>query len=310
MFVWGGHDVKYTVFGNTGLKVSRIAFGGMPLGAEHKAAQWDPFCEEGHCQGIRTLHEALDQGINYIDTAPSYGYGREDGFGNSECIIGKALQGRRQSVVLATKVGHDMDSAGTVESVEASLGRLRTDYVDVLQFHGGCYNAQQIRHILDEGPMEALQRLREQGKARFLGFTAEDGNSALDLIKSGFFDMVQVRYNIIYQGMSAAAIAEATKRGMGITVMRPMSSGQLFRILSSLEPRWLEIGDVYDVCLKFVLSDSRIHTANVGMRFVDEVRHNVEVVDAFEPRLDIAELPRTMLGFYQAEDSMLAASKE
>ena len=294
--------MKYTTFGKTGLRVSRIALGGMPFGAVHNAAGWNPFAEDGQSIATRTVHAALAAGINYIDTAPSYGYGAPENFGNSERIIGKALEGRRDSCSIATKVGHTMSKAETIAGVEASLKRLRTDHVEVLQFHGGSYSRAEMDHILNEGPMEALQELREQGKARWLGFTAEQADTALPLIETGLFDMVQVRYNIIFQGISSGAIEAATKRGMGITVMRPMASGQFARIVEALEPRWVAAADPYDVALKFVLSDSRIHMANVGMRFPEEVARNARIVGEFEPTLDIATLPRTMIGFYEEDD--------
>jgi aryl-alcohol dehydrogenase-like predicted oxidoreductase len=298
--------MKYTTFGKTGLKVSRIALGGMPFGAQNLARGWDPYSEAGQKTILETIDTGLELGINYIDTAPSYGYGAKDNFGHSERMYGMALEGRRDAVHVATKVGHNLKSTkdDTKESVEQSLTRLRTDYVDVIQFHGGFYTPEQCDHILNAGPLEGLLELRDQGKARFLGFTAEQGDSALALIESDMFDMMQVRYNFIYQGISPRAIELATEKGMGITVMRPMASSQMHLILEHLEPRWIEKGADYAVCLKFVLADSRIHMANVGMRWPDEVRQNVELVNGFEPTLDIAAMPRSMLGMYRYRDGV------
>jgi aryl-alcohol dehydrogenase-like predicted oxidoreductase len=87
-------------FGKTGLQVGRLALGGYPFGGVNKARGWDPFTAEGRKTAIATVHAATDAGINYIDTAPSYGNG------NSESIIGEALLGRRDRVVIATKVGY------------------------------------------------------------------------------------------------------------------------------------------------------------------------------------------------------------
>ena len=87
-------------FGRTGLEVTRLALGGYPFGGVNRARGWDPFSPDGRAGAIRTIHAALDAGINYIDTAPSYGEG------NSESIVGEATRGRRDSFILATKVGY------------------------------------------------------------------------------------------------------------------------------------------------------------------------------------------------------------
>src|SRR5512138_2689346 len=87
--------------GRTNLQVSRIALGGYPFGGVNRARNWDPFTEAGRATAIATIHAALDAGINYIDTAPSYGDG------NSESIIGQAARDRRDCFILATKVGYD-----------------------------------------------------------------------------------------------------------------------------------------------------------------------------------------------------------
>ncbi len=96
-------------FGKTGLEVTRLALGGYPFGGVNLARGWDPFSSEGRAQAIETIHAALDAGITLVDTAPGYGDG------NSESIIGEALAGRRDEVVLATKVGYH----GTAADVRA-----------------------------------------------------------------------------------------------------------------------------------------------------------------------------------------------
>ena len=120
-------------FGRTGLEVTRIALGGYPFGGVNKARGWDPFTPQGRATAIETVRAAPDAGINVIDTAPGYGAG------NSESIVGEATHGRRDEFVLATKVGHRGTGAEVTSSVEQSLRRLRTDVIDVIQFHGGLY---------------------------------------------------------------------------------------------------------------------------------------------------------------------------
>ena len=284
-------------FGTTGLFVTPIGLGGYPFGGVNRAAGWDPFTPEGRRTAIATVHRAIERGITLVDTAASYGDG------NSEKIIGEALSsgGRRGKVVLATKCRWNGSAADVIASAEASLRRLRTDVLDVLQLHGGMFTEENVRHILEGGPLDGLRRLCDDGKARFIGFTCEEPWTARPLIASGAFDVVQLRYNLIYQGAALHALNEAREQRMGITVMRPMTSGMLQRTLRFLKPDWDE-GDVYEVALKYVLSDSRVHAANVGMRWPHEVDRNVELVESFTPPADMADLPRLTAGIYKKSD--------
>ena len=284
--------------GRTGLEVTRIGMGGYPLGGVNLARQWNPFTPEGRALAIRTVHAALDSGINYVDTAPGYGAG------NSESIIGEALRGRRDTVVLATKVGWALSAAEVTASVDASLTRLETDVIDVIQLHGGMFTPADIEHILTGGPLEALCALRAQGKVRYLGFTTEEPWTGRPLIASGQFDMMQVRYNLICQQAAEHALDDARKANMGVAVMRPFTSGILQRIASYLAPEWQQAHDLYEVALKFVLSDSRVHVANLGMRWPEEVARNVQLAASFVPPVDIASIPRLTAGIYRTEDEM------
>jgi aryl-alcohol dehydrogenase-like predicted oxidoreductase len=246
----------------------------------------------------RTIQAALDAGINMIDTAPGYGDG------NSESIIGDATRGRRGQFYLATKVGYRGSAAEVTASVEASLRRLQTDVIDVIQFHGGMYTEEEVRHILHDGLLDALLALREQGKVRFVGFTVEEPWTAKPLIAAGQFDVMQVRYDLIYQSAALHVLNEARQADMGVSVMRPMTSGILQRLASYIAPRWNDAHDLYEVALKFVLSDSRVHVANVGMRWPEEVAKNVALAEQFEPAFDMADLPRLTARIYQTEDEM------
>ena len=284
-------------FGATGVSVTPIGLGGYPFGGVNRAAGWDPFTPEGRRTAIATVHRALERGITLIDTAASYGDG------NSEEIIGDALssEGRRAKVTLATKCRWNGSAADIVASAHASVRRLRTDVIDLLQLHGGMFTAEDVRHIVEGGPLDALRRLRDDGTVRFIGFTCEEPWTARPLIASGAFDVVQLRYNLIYQGAALHALNEARERRMGVTVMRPMTSGMLQRTLRFLKPEWKE-SDVYEVALKYVLSDSRVHAANVGMRWPHEVDQNVALVETFVPPFDAADLPRLTAGVYRRAD--------
>lgn len=284
-------------YGKTELQVTRIGLGGYPFGGVNLARGWNPFTAEGRMTAIRTIHAALDAGINYLDTAPGYGDG------NSESIIGEATQGRREQFILATKVAYaGITAAQVTASVEASLRRLRTEYLDIVQFHGGAYEASDIEHILTDGLLDALLALREKGFLRYIGFTTEEPWSARPLIACGQFDMCQLCYNLIYQSAALHALNEARQHDLGVAVMRPFTSGIFQRLASILAPEWQQAHDLYEVALKFLLSDSRVHVANLGMRWPEEVLTNVAIAEAFNPAYDMAELPRFTATIYQTDD--------
>ncbi|HEX2513551.1 MAG TPA: aldo/keto reductase [Chloroflexota bacterium] len=286
-------------FGGTGLRVSPIGLGGYPFGGVNRAAGWDPFTPEGRRTAIATIHRAFERGIDYVDTAPGYGDG------NSESLFGEALaqDGYRRRVTLATKCPWARSGQAVTASVEASLRRLGTDVIDVIQLHGGMFRPEDVRHILEEGPLEALRRLRQQGKVRFLGFTCEEPWTARPLIACGAFDVAQLRYNLIYQGAALHALDEARAAGLGVAVMRPLTSGILQRTLRFLQPQWPE-AEVTRLALAYVLADSRVHVANVGMRWPHEVDQNVDLAESFRPPpgFDVATLPRMTAGIYRAAD--------
>jgi aryl-alcohol dehydrogenase-like predicted oxidoreductase len=290
--------MQQTTLGRTGLRVSRLVLGGYPFGGLNRARGWDPWSADGRATALATINRALDQGINYIDTAPGYGAG------NSETLIGEVMKSRRAECVLATKVGWaGLDKVAVLNSVHESLDRLQTDHIDILQFHGGMYTLEDYHHIVDGGPLDALLELREQGKIRFIGLTCEEPWTARPFLRRAEFDVVQLAYNLIYQSAARHVLDEARQADVGVVTMRTMTSGVFQRTARFLVPEWPAAKDIYEVCLEFVLSDSRVHAPIVGMRWPAEVDRNVALVESFRPEFDIAELPRMTAGIYQAEDA-------
>jgi L-galactose dehydrogenase len=153
--------LKYRTLGKTGLKVSVLSFGASSLGGVFKPVE--------ESVAIRTVHTALDLGINFIDVSPFYGYTK------AEEVLGKALRGiPRETYYLATKVGRygdaefDFSAQRSAKSLDQSLRRLGVDYVDLIQSHDNEYG--DLNQVIEE-TVPALRRLQKQGKARFVGVT-------------------------------------------------------------------------------------------------------------------------------------------
>src|SRR3954451_1556911 len=175
--------MEYRTFGRTGQRVSSIGFGGGPAGVPNYLMDWDSSSSETQATVERAVRRALDRGITYFDTAPGYGGGI------SESVIGRALGADRKRVFVATKTpGTQRTPAGIRESLETSLRLLQTEYVDLLQFHGGWYSDDDVTTIVEGGCLDTYEQLRAEGKIRYLGFTSEAPNgSAERLIGTGRF---------------------------------------------------------------------------------------------------------------------------
>ncbi len=289
--------MKTNILGRTGLPVSSIALGGAPFGYKHVKADWDPWSSEGRRTAIATINRALDAGITYLDVAPLYGNG------HSETLCGEVMRTRRAECILASKVWFELDKQGTIDSVHDSLRRLQTGYIDVLQVHGRMYTQADYDHVVHGGPLDALRSLKEQNKIGFIGITTEEPWTVLPFLAQGEFDVFQIAYNFIYQAASRHFLIEAAKANAGVVTMRTMTSGVLQRAAQYLAPEWQAARDLYEVSLKFVLSDSRVHSALTGMRWPDEVDRNVRIAEEWVPPIDFASLPRLTVGVYQADDA-------
>jgi len=277
--------MQYRTLGRTNLKVSEIGFGGAQVGIPNYMETWDPRGAREQQTILDALDRALDLGLNYVDTAPSYG----DGI--SEEVLGRVVGKRRDEIVLATKLS-DYDGKSVIESAERSLRRLQTDVIDVLQFHGGIYEKDDLDTILNGGGLDALHTLRHQGKIRFLGFTAELPSGGVStLIATGAFDVVQIRYNFTYQCACdfinpRGVMREAEDQEMGIVIMRPLTSGVFQRLMAQAFPQLAE-ADLSAFLLNYVLSNPFVDVAIIGMRRIEEVEANNALSDNTASRLDL-----------------------
>lgn len=276
-------------FGRTGLSVSKLCYGGVVFGVADPAVDWDPFSPQGRADAISLLHAAFERGITTYDTSPDYGDGQ------SERLLGAAFSRRREEVVIATKVDYGGKTADDVtQSVEGSLRRLETDYIDLVQFHGGNYPPSSVKRIMEKGLLDALVRLQQDGKIKHIGLTVSDPVTARTLIETNAFDTVQLNYSLIEQAAANHALDWCAERNLGVTVMRPLGAGMLVRLFEALEPEWADARKLAELCLKFLLSDSRVHTINVGMRSRAEMEANATLVENYKSKVEIRDLPRSV----------------
>jgi aryl-alcohol dehydrogenase-like predicted oxidoreductase len=262
-------------FGRTGLRVSVLGLGGSEIGYE----------DASQSTVDRLLGSALDAGLNVIDTAECYVH--------SEELIGAALGPRRRECLLFTKCGHphgwgagDWRPASLLASIERSLRRLRTDHIDLVQFHS-CDQG-----VLKRGEaIRALETARERGLTRFIGYSG-DGAAARFAVESGAFDTLQTSISIADQEPLELTLPLARERDMGMIAKRPIanaawktarrpSSGayeyEYWRRLRDLDYDFLKDGDSVAIALRFTLSVPGVHTAIVGTahpgRFEENARH-------------------------------------
>ncbi|MBN1583856.1 MAG: aldo/keto reductase [Anaerolineae bacterium] len=275
--------MEYVQLGQTNVVVSRLGFGGAPAGLTNYLGEYSPANAEQRRRVIDAIQRALERGITYFDTAPGYGQGE------GESIFGEALQGV-EDVVVATKIGGW--NTDVRASVEASLGRLRRDQIDLVQLHGSSYSEELANIILETGGMlEQMLRLKKEGLVRFVGFTSEDNNPAVyRFIQSGQFDVMQVCYNLLFQHPAEftrpfGSMFEAQKQGMGVVTMRTMTSGLFQKWVQRVNPA--NQFNYAPALLQFVLSNPLVHVALVGMRAVGEVEENVRICEDLAGRLDM-----------------------
>ena len=264
--------------GKTGLCVSALGFGASEINTEPQ--------EHDTCG--RVLNIALDQGINVIDTAACYGV--------SEELIGKAVSSRRKEFHLFTKTGHasgidlpNWDPRVVAPLIERSLQRLRTDRVDLLQLHSCSVD------MLKQGDMiAALQKVRDAGKTRFIGYSG-DGEAAAYAITCGVFDTLQTSLNIFDQKPIETILPLARKHQIGVICKRPIANA-LWRYPSRPESSFhhkywdrmqvLRYDFVRDdeqaasTALRFTLSQNGVHTAIVGTKNPEHCRENAAMLDA------------------------------
>jgi aryl-alcohol dehydrogenase-like predicted oxidoreductase len=208
--------VRRRKLGNTGLEVSEVGLGGWQLGDQDDWGGIDARTAQ------RVIHEALEGGISLFDTAPNYACG------DSERILGEALAGRRSEVVLVSKFGHrpegnkDFSVTWFWESLEQSLRRLRTDYLDLLLLH----NPDPAMYEGVDPLWGALERSREQGKIRHYGVSLDSAREIEACLRNTRSEVLEILFNILHQDVRRA-LPLVRERRVGTIVKVPLDSGWL-----------------------------------------------------------------------------------
>jgi L-galactose dehydrogenase len=271
--------MEFRTLGNTGLKVSRLGFGAAPLGNEYGGMS--------NAEVEQAVHLAIDSGINFFDTAPYYGRTL------SETRLGEALKGRRHEVVLATKcarydvAGFDFSADRVTRSVDESLKRLQTDYLDIFHIHDVEFGDK--RQIIDE-TMPAMRRIQASGKARFIGITGLSLRMLREVSAEAPVDcmLTYCRYNLLNTdaaAMDPSGLINASPLHMGLLTpagppawhpAMPIVRETARKIVDFCQGRGVS---VTDLALQFTLSNSNIATTFTGISTSDEVRRNLKAIE-------------------------------
>jgi predicted aldo/keto reductase-like oxidoreductase len=232
--------MKYRSLGKTGMKVSVIGLGTGPLGSSTTD------------YAVRVVNKALEMGVNYFDTARSYW--------DSELKLGVALKGVRQQVYVSSKTGA-RTRADAWRHIQESLERLQTDYLDNYHLHHLRDDADTAVRLGPGGALEALIEAKQQGLIRHIGCTSHHPNRVLvSALKQYDFEVILVPMNIVETGPLDELIPLCQRKGVGVSIMKPLATGLL---PAGLALKWL--------------SGQPIATATPGATTVEEVEENSRV---------------------------------
>ena len=282
----------YRKLGQTGMKVSAVGFGGSNIGILNYVTGEDRDSEAFRQHARAALVEAVNLGINYFDTAPSYGDGR------SETLYGEVLETYRAHIYLATKIAGVVEHTPEqyTEDLYQSLERLKTDCVDVLQVHGAAWTEEAADTLIGSCLPEWLKEQKAKGIIRHAGITAEAPSGALErLLRSGNYEVLQMAYNVIYQGACDyqrepfGVIPLARSLGMGVVTMRTATTGFMQKYMAEAFPE-IDIDTLSRHAIRFVVSTPEVDSALVGMKTVEEVIANWEIATEEAKYLDLEEL--------------------
>lgn len=255
--------MQFRKYGNTGKEVSLLGFGCMRFPKKNDKIDQD--------ETIRIVHRAIELGVNHFDTAR--------GYGDSELVLGKALQGKRDSVLITTKNPNKSSSGDEWQKVlETSLETMQCGYFDFYLSHYLSWEDFQKKLSVKDGPIERAMKLKEQKLISHFGFSSHDTpENMIRLIDTGYFECITLQYNFMDLN-NEKVIKHATAKGLGVTVMGPLAGGRIAGIKTLA--REINIGkDLHEVelGLRFVFSNKDVSNAISGMNTMEQVEQNVAI---------------------------------
>ncbi len=197
--------MRHTTLGKSNLNVSAVGFGGIPI------------MRLTDDEAVAVVRRCLDLGVTFIDTA--------SGYGDSQKKIGRAIKGRRDGLVLATKTGRTTREEA-LEDVERSRREMGVDVIDLYQLHGVSSPDKWKKVSAPGGALEGLLEAREKGHVAHVGYTSHNLDTALELATCDVFETVQFPFNLVTREPGERMIAAARERNLGFIVMKPMCGGQ------------------------------------------------------------------------------------
>ncbi len=272
--------MQYKQLGRSDLKISTISFGCMSLA---RATPQD---------SIRLLNEAVHHGINYFDTADLYDQGE------NEKLVGKAFRGKRQQVILATKVGNQWrpDNSGwdwnprkeyILQAVEGSLQRLQTDYLDVYQLHGGT-----LDDPIDE-TIEAFEILKKQGKIRHYGISSIRPNVIREYINRSQIVSVMMQYSLLDRRPEEAVLDLLHKNQIGVLVRGGLAQGLLAgkpaknylqyseaavtKVIEAVKSLTNSKRTSAETAIQYVFHHPAVSSAVLGIRTIDQLQDALQI---------------------------------
>ncbi|HEX3030646.1 MAG TPA: aldo/keto reductase [Bacillota bacterium] len=233
--------MKLRYFGNTGLQVSRLGLGGIPVQRQTQA------------EANELIKAALEAGINFIDSAR--------GYGASEQLLGQALADYRSSFILASK-SMQRSKAGILKDINISLTNLQTDYLDIYQIHNVRSQAEWDAVTDPEGALAGLEEARRAGLIRHIGFTSHSAEFLAKALESEAYASVMFPYNIV-EKQGQQLFARAHDQKVGTLAMKPLAGGFI---------QDTSLG------LRYLAGDQNLDCLLVGMGTAEEVQANVQAL--------------------------------
>jgi aryl-alcohol dehydrogenase-like predicted oxidoreductase len=263
-------EVPRRVLGRTGVKLSVMGFPGLCL------------THLDQSQSTAALHDALGRGVNYFDVAPAYGDG------DCEIKMGIGLQGLERSKFFLACKTKKRDREGAREELERSLKRLKTDHFDLYQLHHLVQPSAVRQALGPDGAMETLLKAREEGKIKYIGFSAHTTKGALEAMKAFKFDTVMFPINFVEyytRDFGKDVLALANAQGTGVLAIKPLSWGTWPKEGKRNREWWYasveEPADV-ELALRFSLSQTGV-TAGIPTSFLELFHRAVEAAKRYRP---------------------------